>query len=156
MASPSEPPIFTRSLKAFKDQLSGRDVEAFELATYEDLKIAVDSIQREQSQRRGLRNLNKIRPLIEFLQQYSRVIEQFVNSKAELLAFIWVGIQMSVHSVIHGLLVQGPYEIVPPGKFLQHFHFLPSQTSVCSVKFQVYPCNANLNSTLSCHVENSF
>ncbi|KAL8837871.1 MAG: hypothetical protein Q9170_002346 [Blastenia crenularia] len=90
MASPSEPPAFSRSLKAFKDRLSGQDIDTFELATYEDLKTAVDNIQKEQSQRKGLRNLNKIRPLLEFLQQYSRVIEQFVNAKADLLAFVWI------------------------------------------------------------------
>lgn len=100
MASPSEPPAFTRSLKAFRDRLSGRDIETFELATYEDLKIAVDNIQKEQSQRQGLRNLNKMRPLLEFLQQYSRVIEQFVNAKATLLAFIWVGVRVEYYSMV--------------------------------------------------------
>lgn len=68
MGSTSEPPAFARSLKAFKDRFSSRDIEAFELATYEDLRVAVDGIQKEQSQRQGLRNLNKIRP---FLNSYN-------------------------------------------------------------------------------------
>jgi len=132
MASPSEPPAFARSLRAFKDRLSSRDIEAFDLATYEDLKTAVDAIQKEQSQRQGFRNLNKIRPLLEFLQQYSRVIEQFVTAKADFLAFVWVGVRLFMLSTTGSLLVQGSYETVPPGEFLQRFHLLPSPLSVCN------------------------
>lgn len=106
MASASEPPAFTRSLKAFKERLASRDIEAFELATYEDLKIAVDVIQREQSQRQGLRNLNKLRPLLEFLRQYSLVIEQFVTAKADFLAFIWVGVCLFMLNTTRSLPVQ--------------------------------------------------
>lgn len=92
---------FTRSLEAFKARLSDRDVQKFELTTYEDLRVAIDAIQTEQSQRRGLRNLNRIRPFLNFLQQYSRVIEQFVNAKAELLAFIWVRRRQLHARIIH-------------------------------------------------------
>lgn len=84
------PPAFSRSLQAFKSQLSSRDIEAFELATFEELKNTIDHIQNEQAHRRGYRNLNKIRPFLEFLQQYARVIEQFVSAKPDFLAFIWV------------------------------------------------------------------
>jgi len=98
---------------SFHPQLEGlqrptrkRDIEAFELATYEDLKIAVDVIQREQSQRQGLRNLNKLRPLLEFLRQYSLVIEQFVTAKADFLAFIWVGVCLFMLNTTRSLPVQ--------------------------------------------------
>ena len=84
------PPAFSRSLEAFKRQLSSRDAEAFEFATFKELRNAIDNIQNEQAHRRGYRNLNKIRPLLDFLQQYARVIEQFVSAKPDFLAFIWV------------------------------------------------------------------
>ena len=71
-------------------QLSPREAEAFEFATFEEVRKAIDNIQDEQAHRRGYRNLNKIRPFLDFLQQYARVIEQFVSAKPDFLAFIWV------------------------------------------------------------------
>ncbi len=93
---PSPTPLaFSRSLEAFKRELSSQprhqgDIEAFEWATIEELRNAIGNIQREQAQRRGYRNLNKIRPFVESLQQYARVIEVFVSAKPDFLAFIWV------------------------------------------------------------------
>ncbi|KAF6218628.1 hypothetical protein HO133_005979 [Letharia lupina] len=89
------PPAFSRSLEAFKCQLSLRDIEAFGLTNFQELRNAIDSIQNEQAHRRGYRNLNKIRPFLEFLQQYARVIEQFVSAKPDFLAFIWVASRLS-------------------------------------------------------------
>ncbi len=96
MAIASAEPAFSRSLAAFKKRLSQEDCERFSLTTFEDLRIAIDSIQREQGLRRSYRNLNKIKPFISTLQQYALVIEQFVNSKSDFLAFIWVSIHDNV------------------------------------------------------------
>ena len=90
MPPSSTPPAFFRSLEAFKSQLSLRDIEVFEFATFEEVRNAIDSVQHQQAHRRGYRNLNKIRPFLDFLQQYARVIEQFVSAKPDFLAFIWV------------------------------------------------------------------
>ena len=90
MPMSATPPAFSRSLEAFKRQLSLQNVEAFQFSTFTELKHAIDDIQKEQAQRRGYRNLNKIRPFLDFLQQYARVIEQFVSVKPDFLAFIWV------------------------------------------------------------------
>ena len=83
-------PAFRQSLTAFKLRLSTADEERFVLTTFEDLKTAVKEIQQEQVQRRGYRNLTKIKPFLVTLQQYALVIEQFVNAKSDFLAFIWV------------------------------------------------------------------
>ena len=59
--------------------------------TIEDVwKVATD-IQEEQGKRRELGNMNKMRPYLEGLKSYDDVIEVFVSSKPEILAFIWVG-----------------------------------------------------------------
>ncbi|KAL9136526.1 MAG: hypothetical protein Q9175_002271 [Cornicularia normoerica] len=89
------PPAFSRSLEAFKAQLPARDIETFEFTTFEDLKNAIAKIQGEQAGRRGYRNLNKIRPFLDCVQQYARVIEQFVSAKPDILAFIWVASRVS-------------------------------------------------------------
>ena len=90
MASPPSASSFFRSLAAFRKRLSTQDIENFELTSFDDLKAAINDIQTKQAQRRGYRNLNKIKPFLHFLQQYARVIEQFVSAKPDFLAFIWV------------------------------------------------------------------
>lgn len=81
---------FSRVLSAFRSRLSRQDRADFELTTFKDLQNAIDEVQKAQAQRRGYRNLNKIRPFLNGLQQYSRVIEVFVNAKPDIMAFIWV------------------------------------------------------------------
>ncbi|KAA6406931.1 MAG: hypothetical protein FRX48_09229 [Lasallia pustulata] len=80
---------FSRILNSFKTHLSQEDVDRFKVATFNDLKSAVKDIQTEQAGRKSLRNLNKIRPYLDGLEQYAAVIEVFVNSKPDILAFIW-------------------------------------------------------------------
>lgn len=83
--------LFSQVLSAFKARLSPGDIESFQFTNFDELKGAIDEIQRAQAQRRGLRNLNKIRPFLNGLEQYSKVIEVFVNAKPDIMAFIWVG-----------------------------------------------------------------
>lgn len=90
---------FTRSLEGFRRRLSAEDLENFELGTFESLELAIKEIQRNQAQRRALRNLNKIKPFLRFLQDYARVIEQFVSAKPDFLAFIWVSSVSSCSSI---------------------------------------------------------
>ncbi|KAL9043378.1 MAG: hypothetical protein Q9214_003434, partial [Letrouitia sp. 1 TL-2023] len=94
MSFPPTLPAFTRSLRTFQDQLLTSERESFSLTTYDDLKISIETIQKEQRGRRCVRNLNTIKPFLVTLQQYTHVIEQFVNAKAEFLAFIWGPIKL--------------------------------------------------------------
>ena len=86
----SDDSAFSRVLSAFRSRLSPQDINDFEVTTFDDLKQAIADIQRQQVQRRGLRNLNKIRPFLNSLGQYAQVIEVFVSAKPIFLAFIWV------------------------------------------------------------------
>ena len=81
---------FSRVLSAFRSRLSPQDINDFGVTTFDDLKLAITNIQRQQVQRRGLRNLNKIQPFLNGLGQYAQVIEVLVSAKPDFLAFIWV------------------------------------------------------------------
>ena len=96
-------PAFSRSLEAFRRRLSAEDIEKLELTTFEDLQNAIRQVQSDQAQRRTLRNLNKIKPLLHFLQDYARVIEQFVSVKPDFLAFIWVDAKFLLSQACHPL-----------------------------------------------------
>jgi hypothetical protein len=89
MAS-SEPSSFENILASFKTRLSSEHTELFQLAIFDDLKASIKRIQTEQAARKGLRNLNKIKPFLHGLKQYAGVLEVFVQAKPEILAFIWV------------------------------------------------------------------
>lgn len=82
--------VFSSVLSAFRRRLTPQDVNDFQSTTLEDLKEEITRIQRTQAQRRGFRNLNKIRPFLNGIEQYSKVIEVFVNAKPDIMAFIWV------------------------------------------------------------------
>lgn len=81
---------FSRVLSAFRSRLSPQDISNFQSTTFKDLREEITTIQKEQAQRRGFRNLNKVRPFLNGVEQYSKVIEVFVNAKPSIMAFIWV------------------------------------------------------------------
>lgn len=82
-------PAFSRSLADFQKRLSAEQLKDFQFATFQSLQEAIENIQKEQAERQCLRNLNKIRPFLNGLTQYSAIIELFVNMEP-LLAAIWV------------------------------------------------------------------
>ena len=82
MASPEHsklplPASFTRGLADFQKRLSAEQIEEFRFATFQSLQEAIHKIQKEQAQRQSFRNLNKIRPFVDGLVQYSKIIELF-------------------------------------------------------------------------------
>jgi hypothetical protein len=83
------PASFSCGLADFQKRLSAAQIEEFQFATFQTLQDAINKIQREQAQRKSFRNLNKIRPFLNGLSQYSKIIELFINMEP-LLAAIWV------------------------------------------------------------------
>jgi len=84
------PASFTSSLADFQTRLTAEQIEEFQFATFQSLQEAINNIQKEQAHKNSFRNLNKIRPFLNGLSQYSKVIELFINMEP-LLAAIWVG-----------------------------------------------------------------
>lgn len=66
-----------------------------EFTTAKDVWDATDEIQKRQSQTKTLRGLNRIRPFLEALDQFSSTIEVFLQVKPDILALIWVGTALS-------------------------------------------------------------
>jgi len=75
--------------------LSQRDWTAaeraeFQFVTIDDLRKAIDTIQEEQVKGRRLQNLTRIKPFLDLMEEYGKVIEVFLNTN-NILAFVWVG-----------------------------------------------------------------
>ena len=71
------PASFSCGLADFQKRLSAEQIEEFRFATFQSLQEAIHKIQKEQAQRQSFRNLNKIRPFVDGLVQYSKIIELF-------------------------------------------------------------------------------
>jgi hypothetical protein len=74
-------------LKSLKDP----DVYNFsKFTSINDVYDTTDKIQQEQSRSGTLQGLNRIRPYLDCLSQYTGVIEIFTQVKPDLLCLIWV------------------------------------------------------------------
>jgi hypothetical protein len=83
-------PIFLSVFTSFKETLPQHHVDEFqEIKNLEDLDLAIREIEKQQANRKSLRDMGKVRPFLNALDQYSQVIEVFVNAKPDMLAFIW-------------------------------------------------------------------
>lgn len=87
---PAASTAFDEALFSFKQGLTDKEKLDFAQTTIDDVLKAAQEIQDKQGKRSLLRNLNRIKPYIAGLQQFSRIIEVFVQAKPEIMAFIWV------------------------------------------------------------------
>ena len=93
-SKPQPPRIFEQTLERFKKRLTAKELESFQTADLHDIQDALATIQLEQKMEERMQNLNRIRPFLDAMQQYGKVIEVFLNA-SKLLAFIWVRIILS-------------------------------------------------------------
>ena len=92
---------FSFALQFFREKLSPDDVCQFrKITTLADLGLAIKDIESEQAKKRSLRSIGKIRPFLKILEEYSKVIEVFVNAKPDVLAFIWGPIKLCLQVIL--------------------------------------------------------
>lgn len=88
MSTPSDS-AFSTALQQFKDGLDHAEKQSFKLVKLEDLLGEISNLQaRLLRQRRG-KNLARLRPFLEAIDQLGKVVEVFANS-SEFVAFVWV------------------------------------------------------------------
>ena len=102
---------FESAMKEFLDSLT--DKETYDFSSFKsinDVYDATDNIQREQGKKGALRNLKRLQPFLDCIQQYSGVIDTFVQVKPDVLALLWVG---SNHTdLIEKMLIDsGTYQV---------------------------------------------
>ena len=82
-------PIIEQAFTKFEVLVGVNDARLFISTTLEDVREAARIIERDQSQRRCLRNMRRIEPLFEALQLLSGAIETLCQG-TPYLCFIWV------------------------------------------------------------------
>jgi len=91
--APSKPPaprVFEDALREFKKQLPAKDLAYFEAVGLKDVEETIEKIELEQKAKKRMQNLTRIKPFLHAIEQYSKIIEVFLNATI-LLAFVWVG-----------------------------------------------------------------
>lgn len=84
--------VFDTAVKDFQDELADRDEVDFRgIETIDDVYKEIGIIQEEQGRKGKLRFMKRIEPFLACLEQYSDVLDTFVQVKANVLALIWVG-----------------------------------------------------------------
>jgi hypothetical protein len=78
------------AFRKLKQSVSSNDALVFQSTTLEDVWKAAEEIERVQRQRRSLRNLKRIEPLLRALDKYSKPVEILCNG-TPYLPWIWVG-----------------------------------------------------------------
>ncbi|TEY63394.1 hypothetical protein BOTCAL_0155g00160 [Botryotinia calthae] len=79
---------FQIALTSFKKRLTQGEQLRFQTTTLDEVKTAILNIQDDQSRRKSMMNLSRVKAFIEALEQYSNVVDVFLNTSS-LLCFIW-------------------------------------------------------------------
>ena len=89
MASSTHTVSFERALTEFKKNLKKKDIDNFKNTTLKSLEQCIGDLQKKQHASRRLQNLNRLKPFIEAMEQYGKVVAIFANTN-EIVAYIWV------------------------------------------------------------------
>lgn len=81
-------PLFERSLEAFKKDLNKKDRDSFKFSTLEDLEQCLTQLQVKHRSQRRMQNLNRLKPFLEAMNQFGKVVEVFCNS-SQIVPFLW-------------------------------------------------------------------
>ncbi|KAI1376891.1 hypothetical protein F4677DRAFT_459629 [Hypoxylon crocopeplum] len=122
MATNTNAFAFETALVQFKSGLKKRDRDKFKDVTLEGLLKEIENIQNTQhSQRRG-KNIARLQPFIEAMNEFGKVIEVFCNT-TEMVAFVWVeSPQTNNPSLQSTKFSTGTDEVA--GSFAEAFHEL--------------------------------
>jgi len=88
---PEIPADIDRSLSRFRNSLDSEEKKFFsQVATKDDVIKYIQTLQTEQASWAVLRNMDRIKPFIDGLSQYTRVIEIYAAVRPEVVSYIWV------------------------------------------------------------------
>jgi hypothetical protein len=81
--------IFETAYRKLKDSVSSADASAFQSTSFEEVWKTAGDIEKAHKARGNLRNMRRIAPYLNSLENYSNVVEVLCNG-TPYLPFIWV------------------------------------------------------------------
>lgn len=80
---------FKQAFSDFQKRLKpGEEAKFKEVKTLNDLEIAINHIQERQRKSKTAQNLTRIKPFLQAMAEYSKIIEVFLNTSS-MLCFVW-------------------------------------------------------------------
>lgn len=94
MAQTNQAPQFTleHAFQKLKQSITPTDAHVFQSTELKDIRIAAEDIEKEQRKRQSVRNMARLKPLLDVLEKYSRVIEVLCNG-TPYMPYVWVSRQ---------------------------------------------------------------
>jgi len=96
--APAQPPplpgskVFEDALSDFRKGLSKKELAQFQWVDFKDVEETIKGIERDQKMKKKMQNLARIKPFLEGMRQYGKIIEVFLNT-SNIIAYIWVSSQ---------------------------------------------------------------
>ena len=96
--TPAQPPplpgskIFEDALSDFKKGLSRRELAQFQLVDFKDVEETIRDIEHNQKMKKKMQNIARIKPFLDGMRQYGKIIEVFLNTSS-IMTYIWVSSQ---------------------------------------------------------------
>ena len=92
--TPARPPppgsrIFEEALSDFKKGLSKKELEQFQCVDFKNVEDTIKNIERDQKGKKKMQNIARIKPVLDAMNQYGKIIEVFLNA-SNIIAYIWV------------------------------------------------------------------
>ena len=103
---------FLEAIDAFKSKsgLTSKELFDMEMTTLLDLQKALGAVQQKQQDSKKQRFLARLKPFLDAMQQYSKVINVFANT-SDIIAFVWVCFSCGF-DLIHVDSRQGPMKLL--------------------------------------------
>ena len=92
--------VFQQALDEFRKSLTEDDQNQIMYTTLEDLQRCVLDIQDRHNTARRSRNMGRLKPFLEAMEQYGKVIEVFLNA-SQILCFVWVSFGLIVSNIAY-------------------------------------------------------
>jgi chemotaxis regulatin CheY-phosphate phosphatase CheZ len=88
--SPTGSLAIMRAFDKLKGSLSSQDKKEFLNTTLADVRLAALAIETEQAARKSIRNVRRIKPFLDTMESYSKIIEVLCQGYPP-MSFVWVG-----------------------------------------------------------------
>lgn len=92
--------VFQQALDEFRKNLREDDQNQIVCTRLEDLQRCILDIQEKHNTARWSRNMKRLKPFLEAMEQYGKVIEVFLNA-SEILCFVWVSFGLTVSNTAY-------------------------------------------------------
>ncbi|KAF8247263.1 hypothetical protein K440DRAFT_601451 [Wilcoxina mikolae CBS 423.85] len=80
---------FSLVLSRFKLSLTTDEAKDFQFTSLRDVEDVIENIQEKQKATKMIRNVNRLKPFLDAMDQYGKVVEVFLNMSG-VVAFVWV------------------------------------------------------------------